>query len=58
MVLVFIFPLFPIFLSSCSFPFEIKHNRKNNEHVKEPVFFFPFGNKEKNRGDRARGGIC
>ena len=52
MVLVFFFPLFLIF------PFQIKNKRKNNEHVKEPIFFFPLGNKEKNRGDRARGGIC
>ena len=50
MVLVFFFPLFLIF------PFQTKNKRKNNEHVKEPIFFFPFGNKEKNRGDRARGG--
>lgn len=56
MVLVFVFPLFLVFLFSCTFPFE-KNNRKNNEHVKEPASF-QLGNKEKNRGDRARGGIC
>ena len=47
MVLVFIFPLFLIFLFSCSFPFEIKHNRKNNEHVKEPVFVFRLGTRKR-----------
>ena len=27
------------------FSFEIKHNRKNDEHVKEPVFDFRLGTR-------------
>ena len=57
MVLVFIFPLFLVFLLSCSFPFEIKNKGRTME-MKGVRFPFPFGNNEKNPGDRARGGIC
>ena len=44
---VFISPLGLIFLFSGSFPCEIKNKRKDNEHIKEPVFVFRLGTRKK-----------
>ena len=43
----FILPLVLIFLFSGSFPFEIKNKRKDNEHVKEPVFVLCLGTRKR-----------
>ena len=52
MVLVFFFPLFLIF------PFQTKNKRKNNEHVKEPIFFFRLGTRKRTEAIGREEGIC
>ena len=44
---VFILSVGFIFLFSGSSPFEIKNKRKDNEHVKEPVFVFRLGTRKR-----------